>query len=160
MDERRKKVFFRSLTFGSVGTDDFCDLVSVFEEQESRHGSNRVLCGDITQIVDIDLDEIDFGKLLAEFHNLGSNDFTWSTPSRVKINDDEFARCDGRLEISGGSYLTIQSSLIPKPSSTTKKLEKETYLTILNTVVENVRDNGDVKSARRRMMGSKDRYTH
>lgn len=72
------------LTLGGICADDLGHLFTTLEEEEGGHGPDGVLGGDITQIVDIDLDKVDIGKLLAEFDHLGGNDLAGTTPISVR----------------------------------------------------------------------------
>lgn len=71
------------ITFRSVGPDDLGHPLAVLEEEEGGHGADGVLGGDIAQIVDIDLDKVDVGKLLTKLDNLGGDDLARTAPSLV-----------------------------------------------------------------------------
>ena len=54
------------LESGGVGTDDLADLVAVLEEEESGHGADGLLLGDLGDLVDVDLVEAGVGVVVGE----------------------------------------------------------------------------------------------
>lgn len=42
-----------------VGTDDLLNLLAVLEDDESRHGADAELLGEVGQMVDVELGEVD-----------------------------------------------------------------------------------------------------
>jgi hypothetical protein len=49
-----------------VGANDLADLLAVLEEQESGHGADGLLLGDLGDLVDVDLVEAGVGVVVGE----------------------------------------------------------------------------------------------
>jgi hypothetical protein len=49
-----------------VGANDLADLLAVLEEQESGHGADGLLLGDLGDLVDVDLVEAGVGVVVRE----------------------------------------------------------------------------------------------
>lgn len=54
------------LESGGVGTNDLADLGAVLEEEESGHGADGLLLGDLGDLVDVDLVEAGVGVVVGE----------------------------------------------------------------------------------------------
>lgn len=87
-----------SLQGRRVGTDHLGNLLPVLEQQESRHGADAQLLGDVRHGVDVDLDERRVGVGLAELLDLGGDGFARTAPGREGVEDDELVTGDGGLE--------------------------------------------------------------
>jgi hypothetical protein len=90
-----------------VCTDNRVDLLAVLEEKECRHIADAVLGCYVTDLVDIDLDEVDIVVRLVELDDLGRNHFAGSAPSRVEVDDHEAVLLDGVVELVGGLNVAV-----------------------------------------------------
>ena len=80
-----------------VGAHHFVNLLSVFEEEESGHGTDAQFLGEIRNLVDIDL--VEFGAVLefvtfGEFGYLGSNHLAGTAPNCEAVKHHEVAILD------------------------------------------------------------------
>ena len=76
-----------------VGTDDLADLLAVLEEHERGHGADTELLGDVGDLVDVNLVEVDLVLELGRFGELdefGGDDLAWSAPGGEAVDHDEF----------------------------------------------------------------------
>ena len=87
------------LQLGGIGTDELIDLFAVLENDESGHGADAVFLSELSQLVDVDFEEMCIGIPLGEFHDLGRNSLLVSTiqnrPAQTLIRS---ARPEDRMQ--------------------------------------------------------------
>lgn len=88
-----------SLQSRRVHAHNLSDLLSILEEQESRHGANTEFLGDIGALVDVKFNEVDVGVFLTPSVDFGGDGFARAAPFGEGVNDDELvAAADGGVE--------------------------------------------------------------
>jgi hypothetical protein len=75
------------------------DLLAVLEEKESRHSADAELSRNIRALVDIELDEVDVGVLVAPGMDLGRDGLAGTAPLGEGVDDDQLAAGDGLGEL-------------------------------------------------------------
>jgi len=76
-----------------VRTDDLADLLAVLEEHERGHGADAELLGDVGDLVDVNLVEVDLVLELLRFGELdefGRDDLAGAAPGGEAVDHDEF----------------------------------------------------------------------
>ena len=91
-------VFDSSLQSRRVHTHHLSNLLSILEEQESRHGANAEFLRNVGALVDVKLDKVDVGVLLAPGVDFGGNGFAGAAPFGEGVDDDEFVAFEGVVE--------------------------------------------------------------
>lgn len=87
-----------SLQSRRVHTDDLGNLLSILEEQESRHGANAEFLSNVGALVDVKLHKVDVGVFLAPGVDFGGNGFAGAAPFGEGVDDDEFVAFEGVVE--------------------------------------------------------------
>lgn len=85
-----------------ISSNEFTDLVTVFEEGECGHSTDSDLLCYIALIVDINLVKLDASDLLGELLEHGGYDSAGTTPGRPKVKDAVFVFVDYFLESREG----------------------------------------------------------
>jgi len=84
-----------------VGADNLADLLTALEEHESGHGSDIQFLGEVWNLVDVDLVELDLllvGFRLAKLGDFGGDDFAGAAPGGETIENDESLGLEGGVE--------------------------------------------------------------
>lgn len=95
---RLQVVLNGSLQSRRVGTDNLGNLLAALEQQESGHGADAQLLGNVRHGVDVELDERGVGVGLAELVDLGGHGLARTAPGCEGVEDDELVTGDGALE--------------------------------------------------------------
>jgi hypothetical protein len=77
-----------SINSRRVGTTDGLDQFAVLEEEEGRHSGDAVLSGDVGEVIDVDLVELDVAVGLAELLNGGGNSLARTAPVGEEVNNN------------------------------------------------------------------------
>ena len=73
-----------------VGTDELVNFLSVFENNERRHGPNSVFLSDVTKLVDINLEIVRIRIVFGEFYYFGRNKLHMSTLfKRIEVKSEK-----------------------------------------------------------------------
>lgn len=88
-----------------VGTNHLLDDLAVLEEDDGWHRRNLVLLGNLTNLVNVNLDELSRWVLLGEFVQQWSNHLTRTTPGGEEVNDDQTVVLESFLEFGFGGNL-------------------------------------------------------
>ena len=91
-----------------TGSAEVVNFLSTLEELESGHGRNSAFFGDLTSLININLDETDSGVPLAQSLENGANHLARSTPGGSEVNADELVSrlSEHSIEISEGLKMT------------------------------------------------------
>lgn len=112
-----------------VGATDHVDLLAVLEEEESGHSGDLVVGGNLAELVNIDLVELDAGVLLAQLLDGGGDGLAGTAPLGKEVDEDGLASADNLgLEV----LLTIKKGLLAGPEMRGK--ERKTYVVISTTL--------------------------
>lgn len=71
-----------------VGATDGLEQLAVLVEEEGRHSGDTVLSGDISEVIDVDLVELDVLVGLAELLNGGGDGLARTTPLGEEVDDN------------------------------------------------------------------------
>lgn len=74
------------------------NLLTILEKQEGRHGTNTKLLCNVGALVNVELDKVDVGVLLAPGVDFGGNHFARAAPFGEGVDDDEFFGVDSFIE--------------------------------------------------------------
>lgn len=112
-----------------VGATDHLDPLAVLEEEESRHSGDLVVGGNLAELVNVDLVELDAGVLLAQLLDGGGDGLAGTAPLGEEVDEDGLARA-GNLGLE--VLLTIKQSLLVDAKMRGK--EMKTYVVISTTL--------------------------
>lgn len=75
-----------------VGTTNSLDLLAVLEEEEGGHSRDAVLGSNLGQLVDVDLEELDFFvfRVNAQLLDLRGDGLAGATPLSEEVDQDGF----------------------------------------------------------------------
>jgi len=83
-----KQLLDSSVDRRRVSTTDHLDLLAVLEEEESGHSGDLVLGGNLAELVNVDLVELDAGVLLAQLLDCGRNGLAGTAPLGEEVDED------------------------------------------------------------------------
>lgn len=79
------------LESSGVGTNNGSDLLAVLEEDESGHGANAELLGDLGDLVDVDLVEAGAGVGRGHLDDLRGDGLAGTAPGGEEVDDHQGA---------------------------------------------------------------------
>lgn len=87
-----------SLQSRRVSPNHLLDLLAVLEENEGRHGADSQFLGHFWVLVDVKLDKVDVGVLLAPAGDLGRDGLAGTAPFGEGVDDDQLVAGERALE--------------------------------------------------------------
>lgn len=97
---RLKVLLDGGLNSRGVRSDHLADLLATLEEDESGHGADAELLRDVGGLVDVDLDELGAGVLVAVLLDLGRDGLARTAPGGEGVEDDQLTAGDGGVELA------------------------------------------------------------
>lgn len=89
----------QGLDLFDIGTNDSADLLTLLEEQDSRHSRDFILSRDIGNSINIDLVKVILVVLLGQFLDNGSNGLARVAPGGMEVDDDQAVLSNSFLEL-------------------------------------------------------------